>query len=210
MLVAEAPLRSARLATPADLGAIARIHKSAYSRNHFTALLSEAVLERYYAAFLSDGAEILLEIETGEGHRDVLLGFAVYGLRIPEKIAAFKRSSAKAILLTSLQHPWISARKALKAVAALSAKREPYPPADFLLLSIAVAHPLAGVGKTLLNRMLAAAARSGHAVAGLYVNNDNIRAINAYYSAGFRIKHLEDGQYYMEAPVRAACTGLHP
>ena len=210
MSAAEAPLRSARLATPADLGIIARIHKSAYSRNHFTALLSEEVLERYYASFLSDGAEILLEIETGEGRSDVVLGFAVYGLRIPEKIAVFKRSSAKAILLTSLQHPWISTKKALKAVAAQLAKRTPYPPADFLLLSIAVAHPLAGVGKTLLYRMLEAADRRGQAVAGLYVNSDNIRAINAYFSAGFRIKHLEDGQYYMEAPIRVACTDLRP
>lgn len=188
---------SGRIANGADLAMIAKIHKIAYSRSHFTALLSEATLTRYYSAFLNDGTEIRLALSSG-GAQD-LLGFSVYGVGIPEKIAAFKKACAKDILQTSLRHPVTSVGKAVKVILARFRKKKPYTPADFLLLSIAVAQPMAGVGKLLLNEMMAIARERGHKIVGLYVNSDNIRAINAYSITGFRIKDLIDGQYYMEA-----------
>lgn len=192
---------SIRLATAADLATIAKIHKAAYSRGHFTALLSETVLMRYYEAFLSEGTEISLAVDKGAGA--VARGFSVYGVGVPEKIAAFKKACAKDILLTSLRHPWLATGKALKAVRGRILNREAYPPADFLLLSIAVARPMGGAGKMLLNDMIAVARQRGHRTVGLYVNADNIRAINAYCATGFRIRELLDGQYYMEAETAA-------
>jgi len=186
-----------RLATASDLAAIARIHKVAYSRNHFTALLPEPVLIRYYGSFLAEGTEIHLAL----GADERIKGFTVYGTGIPEKIAAFKKGCAKHILLTSLKHPWIAAHKAMKAVAIRLGQATSCPPADFLLLSIAVAEPLRGVGKSLLHVTIAAARERGHQRLGLYVNYDNIRAINAYHVVGFRIKAFHVGQYYMEADL---------
>jgi ribosomal protein S18 acetylase RimI-like enzyme len=196
---ASPPAFSTRLAVASDLARIARIHKAAYSRSHFTALLSEEVLKRYYGSFLSDGTEIRLALEAGAGSAEIARGFSVYGVGIPEKIAAFKKACAKDILLTSLRHPRLSARKALKAVLAKLGSRPAHPAADFLLLSIAVDHPATGIGKELLKDMMASARQNGHEIAGLYVNEDNIRAINAYFATGFRMKDFRDGQYYMEA-----------
>jgi ribosomal protein S18 acetylase RimI-like enzyme len=190
---------SGRFATANDLVAIARIHKIAYSRSHFTALLPDEVLMRYYGGFLSKGTEIRLALDTEAGATEAIQGFVVYGVGIPEKIAAFKKACAKDILLTSLRHPLLSARKAFKAALAKLGSHTSYPPADFLLLSIAVARPLKGVGTMLLSDVIAVARQRGHKTVGLYVNADNIRAINAYCLTGFRIKEFLDGQYYMEA-----------
>lgn len=199
-LSAQKSRHTGRLATSSDLATIAKIHRAAYSRSHFTALLPETVLMRYYGAFLSGGTEILLALSR-EHSPDEAMGFAVYGTGIPEKIAAFKKTCAKDILLTSLRHPWTSGHKAIKAVSARLNWHTPRPPADFLLLSIAVVEPLRGVGKLLLGGLIEAARERGHTRVGLYVNQDNVRAINAYYRAGFRLSEFHDGQYYMEAEL---------
>jgi ribosomal protein S18 acetylase RimI-like enzyme len=188
-----------RIATAADLPMIAAIHKAAYSRSHFTSLLPLSTLERYYAAFLDEGTQISLALDGDAAPDEAALGFSVYGTGIPEKIAAFKKACARDILLTSLRHPWTAGWKAFDAVKGRIGRHVAVPPADFLLLSIAVARPTGGIGSVMLRDLIAAARERGHATLGLYVNDDNIRAINAYYRAGFRMRDFHNGQYYMEA-----------
>lgn len=193
-----------RRATADDLPTLARIHKIAYSRGHFTALLPDDVLARYYGYFVDDGSEICLALD-GTPRCDAeclpsesVLGFAVFGSGIPEKIARFKRECLRDIFFASLRHPWSAARKTLNAVFSRLESRPAYPPAKFLLLSIAVAVPRRGVGRRLLSAMLETAQRRGCKRAGLYVNADNICAINVYFSAGFLIVDFQNGQFYME------------
>ena len=181
------------LAMPADLPVLARIHKLAYSRSHFTALLPDQTLVSYYSHFLSDGAVIALAV-----NGDVVLGFAVYGMQLPERIAAFKKTAARDILITSIRHPVIASRKLLSAVLGRLTAKSLIAPADFLLLSIAVAKPGRGVGGHLLRQMCLEAQERGESAVGLYVNVDNTNAINAYFSAGFVIHHHHSGQFYME------------
>lgn len=182
-----------RLATQADLPVLARIHKVAYSRSHFTALLPDQTLVWYYGHFLTDGAEITLAV-----HGDEVLGFAVYGTQLPARIAAFKKTAARDILMTSIRHPVIASRKLLNAVLAGLTTKPVLAPADFLLLSIAVAKPGCGVGGKLLRHLSLAAQQRGESVVGLYVNADNTNAINAYFSAGFVMRQHHSGQFYME------------
>lgn len=192
-----------RRAAAADLPAIAAIHKTAYSRNHFTAFLPERMLIDYYRAFLGGRSEICLAVETYADGVERIAGFSVHGLQIPEKIAAWKRQGAGGIVRTSIRHPLSAVKKIVRSGATRLKLKPPYPPADFLLLSIAVARPRLGLGKLLLREALAAAWRGGHARVGLYVNTDNLGAINAYCATGFRFKDLTTGQYYMEAESRA-------
>lgn len=117
-----------RLATGVDLPVLAHIHKIAYSRRHFTALLPERTLACMYGHYLADGVEICLATSG-----DDILGFAVYGTYLPERFAAFKKAAALDIFLTSLRHPVIATCKLLNAVLVrLSAKQVPAP-ANFLL-----------------------------------------------------------------------------
>lgn len=193
-----------RKATAEDLPVLAQIHKKAFSRSHFTALLSNETLARYYGYFLNNGSEILLalgdadKVEVEQRVNEKILGFAVYGAGITERISQFKRDALQDIFWVSLRHPFISVHKFLFAVLAKFAARPPYPQADFLLLSIAVAERRRGVGRNMLRSMLDAASQRGSKIVGLYVNADNINAINVYFSAGFVLMNHQGGQFYME------------
>lgn len=193
-----------RRATAADLPTLARIHKIAYSRSHFTALLPDEVLMRYYGYFLGEGAEIWLAVDDSVDDEGVgvpgdgVLGFAVFGFGIPEKIAIFKRECRLDIISVSLCHPVRAAKKFFSVLISSLVRKKAYLPADFLLLSIAVAKPRRGIGRSLLNAMLEIAKQKECKAVGLYVNADNFGAINTYFSAQFIILHFQGAQFYME------------
>jgi len=196
-----------RNATPSDLATLANIHRIAYSSSHFTALLGEATLARYYSYFLQEPCEIRLAC-TGEDGRDrqrsgveVVEGFAVFGEGIPDRIAQFKQECFARILLTAARHPFRAVTKAVVAAYSKLDSQPEYPPADFLLLSIAVVAPGRGTGGRLLRSTLEAARARGARSVGLYVNAGNVSAINAYFSAGFVIKNFRAGQFYMESVI---------
>lgn len=182
-----------RLATQTDLPVLARIHKAAYSRSHFTALLPDQTLVSYYGHFLTDGAEITVAV-----HGEEVLGFAVYGTQLPARIATFKKKVVRDILMTSVRNPVIASLKLVRAMLARLAAKPMLAPADFLLLSIAVAKPGHGVGGHLLRHLCLAAQQRHERAVGLYVNADNINAINAYFATGFVMRQHLSGQFYME------------
>lgn len=193
-----------RRASADDLPVLARIHKMAYSPSHFTALMPDEILKRYYSYFLDGGSEIWLALgdanegEVKNGIVGEVQGFAVFGEGIPERIALFKRECFNDILFTSLRHPWSAVRKALVALSARLSRQPSCSQAKFLLLSIAVAVPRCGIGSCLLDVMLNTASRRCCGTVGLYVNADNVSAVNAYFAAGFVVKNCRSGQFYME------------
>ena len=71
-------------------------------------------------------------------------------------------------------------------------------PANFLLLSIAVRKSGYGYGAHLLEETLNIAKSYNEDFVGLYVNIENITAINSYIKSGFFFKQLYGNQYYME------------
>ena len=191
-----------------DLGVIAKIHKTAYSKNHFTSRLSLRTLETYYSFFLDNGSQILLAIKVEPDEKAVdcgaesILGFAVFGTGIEYQLALFKRKCWVDIAATALRHPWPAISKVLSKVYykvwGASSDNET---ADFLLLSIAVSKSGNGIGALLLQQMTTTAAENRFSAVGLYVNAVNCRAINRYFSEGFIIKGFSSGQYYMEISI---------
>ena len=181
---------------------MARLHRSAYSRDHFLALLPEAVLTDYYARYLGDGSQIVLAVPppTSGAVRpgDALLGFAVFGRGIEPRIAAFKRDHRINILLAGLGHPMVAAQKVLGSLGTLSTDGPAHVAAPSLLLSIAVGEARKGVGLALLEEILRRAALAGEHRMGLYVRHKNVAAIRAYLRVGFRIVESIGDQYYME------------
>lgn len=193
-----------RTAVADDLPAIARIHKLAYSRNHFTALLPENVLTQYYSYFLSQGTEILLAISRDNGsvvqddNLNGAIGFAVFGTDIPAKIAIFKARQRTDIIKAAILNPLLSTRKLIDAIISRLQINQGSQETDYLLLSIATYQKGSGVGRNLLRRMIQTARQNNHQKVGLFVNYDNTSAINAYYAEGFVIRSRSNKQYYME------------
>lgn len=188
---------SFRLATKHDLPRIAEIHKATFPTHYVTALLPLSALEDYYSRFIGDGAEILLAVR-GEGTREHVLGMAVYGERIGERIQAFKREQRGVIALTAAKNPRVAGKKLFQQLTANVRAGANKPPLDFLFLSLAVEQKGGGVGKDLALETMKRAAAAGHETIGLYVNADNIGVINLHASHGFKIKQLRGDQYYME------------
>jgi ribosomal protein S18 acetylase RimI-like enzyme len=196
-----------RDAAASDLSALAQLHRRAYSRDHFLALLPEEALADYYSRFLGQGSRVVVAYrETGANSRllaQELLGFAVYGRDIESRIAAFKRDRRRTIATVAFRHPVLAAQKALTAAGARLHGGAAHVPARALLLSIAVGQSGNGVGRMLLEDMLNHCAAAGEDRIGLYVRHRNVAAINAYLSVGFGIKKSIADQYYMERTVVA-------
>lgn len=197
-----------RSATEADLPMLSVIHKVAYSKRHFTSLLAESTLTKYYGYFLGDGVETCLATDQDVGEAcsgsvaGTIQGFAVYGTDISSRITLFKRDCFREIFLASMKHPFSAFKKIVNTVfARVTRPKIEHIPAEFLLLSIAVATPGFGIGRKLIDHMIGRARERRHQKVGLYVNADNIGAINVYFLSGFSIKKYRAGQYYMELEI---------
>jgi ribosomal protein S18 acetylase RimI-like enzyme len=182
-----------RSATVDDLPSLVEIHKVAYPKNHFTSLLPDKVLSKYYESFLVGSSEICIATLNGS-----VMGFAVYGRGIPRKIDDFKKNAYGSIFITALKNPIVSIRKSIAVLASKLIYHDPCPKAEFLLLSIAVLRLKVGVGRKLLSHLIMIARQRGESDVGLFVNSGNINAINAYFASGFVLKEYLSGQFYME------------
>lgn len=185
-----------RPAIEADLESIAKVHLAAYSKSHFTSLLPANVLISYYGIFLRGGVEVIVATEAS--NPDDIVGFAVFGRNVPQLIAKFKQRHRSDILRTSIAHPVTAVRKAINLFAKRRSPSADHLPCNLLLLSIASNLPRAGVGGILLETLSEKASAQREAKVGLYVNADNVGAMNAYVKDGFRFICLIHDQYYME------------
>lgn len=183
------------LAKKEDLKEIAKVHKIAYSKLHFTALFSENLLESYYSYFLDNEASILL-LKNSE---DNIAGFVVSGINLAKKIKQFKYDKKYQIYLTALLHPVSTIRKLINSLCfVLFEKTIPFEEADFLILSIAAVKKQEGTGSILLAEAYELSKKFKYNKVGLYVRTRNIQAINAYLKGKYRIKGYSSGQFYME------------
>lgn len=190
-----------RSATEDDLDTIAYIHLNAYSKRHFTTRLNPNTLASYYRLFLSDGSKTIVLSENIDGGGEKIVGFAVFGRKLGLKIKQFKKLNRKDIIKASIFHPFEAAQKIAFRTWAQITEKPVKDEADFILLSIAANKPNSGVGGALLDEFINSAHEEGVRKIGLYVNIDNIIAINSYIKRGFLFRHLYGGQFYMERHV---------
>lgn len=200
-----------RAASADDLVGMARIHRAAYSSEHFLALLPEATLVEYYRTFLGDGSQGLIAEYDATGSSPVTMaGFAVFGGGLGPRIDRFKRVHRVAIVRTALTHPLIVLRKVVMGILGAGRARNPHSPAGWLLLSIAVRGGRRGVGSALMTRMVQEASASGQSALGLYVRHSNVPALNAYLRMGYHIIESVSGQYYMEIAIKPSTDTGNP
>jgi ribosomal protein S18 acetylase RimI-like enzyme len=192
-----------RAASADDLVEMARIHRAAYSSEHFLALLPEATLIEYYRTFLGDGSQgLIAEYEATVSSPGTIAGFAVFGGGLGPRIHRFKRVHWAAIVRTAITHPLIVLRKVVMGIVGEGRARNPHSPAGWLLLSIAVRGGRRGVGSVLMTGMLQEASAAGQRALGLYVRHSNVPALNAYLRMGYRIIESLSDQYYMEIAIK--------
>ena len=194
----EREMTKVEVARKEDLKEIAKVHKTAYSKSHFTSLFSEKLLEIYYGLFLDDEASILL-LKNSENRID---GFVVSGKNLAKKIKRFKAEQRYYIFLTALLHPILTIRKLINSFYyRFFEDGFEFEQADLLILSIAVIKKNEGVGSALLAEASQLAMKKYNQI-GLYVRTGNVQAINTYLKDGYKIKGYSAGQFYMEKKLR--------
>lgn len=176
-----------------ELDQIAHVHKNSYGKNHFTSLLSLKSLADYYGLFICADSKILIFKEEKK-----ISGFIVFGRNIPEKINHFKKNNKLAIFFSALRNPLSSIKIFLKKVINYKKDNFNFSESNFILLSIASSSPGKKIGFLLMKAMIEEASYNKESKIGLYVNTNNLNALNLYLGFDFKILNIFSNQFYME------------
>ncbi|MCT7911799.1 GNAT family N-acetyltransferase [Arcobacter lacus] len=184
-----------RLANEQDLVYISKIHKSSYSKIHFTSYFSLDLTEKYYSYFINNKDSKIFVLTKNEE----FLGFIVCGENISKQLTLFKKEQRLEILKTAILNPWVVSKKIITSVFnKFFDIQTNFNETNFLILSIVSSGQEKGLGSLLLEHLKNYGLKNGINKIGLYVRISNISAINAYLKNGYKIVGYTSGQYYME------------
>ena len=187
---------------------IAEIHKSAYSKNHFTSCFSQEKLEEYYACLVeaSDLSVIAVTGEAIEGlknNQDKAVGFIIAGRSVSNGVTNFIKSNRMYVFYVMLINPMFLVQKIFTQILLKFIKVTPSK-AKFRLLSISVlsGSQSTGVGKAMLESFEKELLGRGVECYGLSVRAINKRAISFYERNGFELENtLLGSKYYFKSLV---------
>jgi|GEM_PF-2416422 len=193
-------------ASESNLSDIVALHKQQYSRSHFTSLLPDHVLGRYYEYFLRDKCVIIIS-EAKDGDKTTINGFVACGEEIPNKIAVFKKANRAGLFLAALLNLSTAVKKVIGDIYyKFFDMPVTFTEAKFLIISIVSKRTTKGIGKALLEKCCAVAINMGHSSIGLYVRVCNLGALKFYLRNGFLIIGYVAGQFYMELKIGQGTT----
>jgi ribosomal protein S18 acetylase RimI-like enzyme len=183
---------SIRAIVAEDLAALAVIHKSAYSREHFTATFSVELLASYYAHCVRLNPYSYIAIDSAT---QVPLGFVVAGFCTAASVRSFVREHYMDIGMRLLLHP----RFLLEKLSAFVRPKSVHSTCSGRLLSIAVArgHQSKGVGVSLLQYLETKLRTNQILTYGLSVRVANTAALTLYQRCGFMVECESRGTVYL-------------
>jgi ribosomal protein S18 acetylase RimI-like enzyme len=207
---------SVRKMTPENLPAVARCHRAAYGRDHFTSTLSQRMLEEFYRTLTSDHQYDFVAIDRG----GELCGFVVAGQSGAFAVKRFIRSHLHRLSIALILHPHfileklkIPCRLVMKLVRRRSRKpsKGHTPRRAVGLESIAVlpGRQGGGIASMLIDQLEADLRKNAITTYRLSVKKNNAKAIIFYEHRGFTrsyqsaeelhyVKHLtpEEGYHH--------------
>lgn len=184
-----------RLASEQDLIFISKIHKSSYSKIHFTSYFSLDLTEKYYSYFINNKDSKIFVLTKNKK----ILGFVVCGKNIADQLTLFKKEQRLEIFKTAILNPWVVSKKIIISVFnKFFDIQTNFNETNFLILSIVSSGEEKGVGSLILDYIKNYGIENNINKIGLYVRISNISAINAYLKNDYKIVGYTSGQYYME------------
>lgn len=172
---------------------VARIHYSAYSKDHFTSIFNLAKLKEYYKELILSSDLSLFFIDEGKS-----VGFIVAGESISKGVSSFIRNNRLYIITLLLTHPKFLIEKLTDIIKSFMPK-ERRVVSKFRLMSIAVDSNMhsKGYGKKMLQIFEEYLRRKSLLSYGLSVRNDNEKGIKFYIDNGFILEaETSDSHYY--------------
>jgi ribosomal protein S18 acetylase RimI-like enzyme len=177
-----------------DIQNIINLHLSSFDRNHFSAVFSKKMLEKYF--------ENLLELNEFNfvfynDEQKELLGYVIAGFNSQEAVNKFIKKNYFSVILTLLKNPKFLSEKVSEIVEKIFGK-EIIKKAKCRLYLIAVNEHYKGkgIGKQLINHLENEIRKSGLNLYGLSVRKDNKKAIGFYNKNGYEVEFENSKSIY--------------
>jgi ribosomal protein S18 acetylase RimI-like enzyme len=178
--------------------AIGQIHKSAYSKRHFTSTFSRKKLAEYNEGLIAN-SDISLVAQL----HDRTVGFAIAGRHVSKGVKEFTQQNRAYLIGRLVRHPRFMVAKVIAFLRSKMSKPTPSS-AKSRLLSIAT-DPVVqsrGVGAKLLEELENLLRESGEGSYGLSVRKNNDRAVAFYVAHGFVVEKAYLGSIYLSKNIR--------
>jgi ribosomal protein S18 acetylase RimI-like enzyme len=180
-----------------DLLEICRLHKLSFDKAHFTSVLPERLLQKYYEKII-EKCEYGIILYTPEGTG---IGFAVGGKDLSGLINPFIKNNFFQLLWLLIMHPRFLIEKVRGVLSLIFKKQNIISEAEVILLSITTNPDLEmkGKGSAVLAEFEKLLTQFGINSYGLGVRRNNKKAIDFYLRQGFRLEFGErDSEYYIK------------
>lgn len=181
-----------------NLTDIVYIHRNAYDDGHFTNLMPDDLLKKYYDE-LSKNSKINTSFILYKDEQPA--GFIICGQGLNEIVKLFVKNHIAELVFIVIKNPSFLITK-FKAVFSRFSKKPTWKSnANVRLLSIAVAKPFQGrgTGQELISILEDKIKSNGINIYGLSVKKNNKKAIKFYLASEFTLEHSDEkSEYYIK------------
>ncbi len=181
-------------ADKSDIQNIIDLHLSSFDKNHFSAVFSKEMLERYFENLLelNDFNFVLYNDEQKE-----LLGYVIAGYNSQEAVNKFIEKNYFAVILTLVKNPrFLSEKVSEISEKIFGTKYEKRGKCRLYLIAVNQKYKGKGIGKKLINHLENEIRKTGLNIYGLSVRKDNKEAIGFYNQNGYEAEFENSKSIY--------------
>jgi ribosomal protein S18 acetylase RimI-like enzyme len=173
-------------ADKSDIKNIIDLHLTSFNKNHFSAVFTKEMLERYFENLLelNDFNLVFYDDEHNE-----LLGYVIAGYSSKEAVNKFIRENYFTVILTLIKNPRFLSEKIHEvSEKILGTKYSKKAKCRLYLIAVNQNYKGKGIGKQLINFLENELRKKGLNIYGLSVRKDNKDAIGFYNQNGYKVE----------------------
>lgn len=191
-----------RKAKISDLEDICSVHKYAFDQDHFSSILPQPLLMKFYSELLRNNHYNYIAISED----NKILGFIVAGKNTGSAINNFIKQSLPSLFFILLKNPKFLFQKVMLLINKSIYRNEFHSQAGLRLLSIAVIKDSVhkGIGTQLIRHFEEELIGNDIFVYGLSVKKHNQNAINFYIKNHFEVEKEEKEAFYFVKKLKKA------
>ena len=177
-----------------DIQNIIDLHLSSFHKNHFSAVFSKEMLERYFENLLelNDFNFVFYNDEKKE-----LLGYVIAGFNSQQAVNKFIKKNYFVVILTLIKNPkFLSEKVGEVGEKILGTKYMKQAKCRLYLIAVNQDYKGKGIGKQLINHLENEISKKGSNLYGLSVRKDNKEAISFYNQNGYKVEFENSKSIY--------------
>jgi len=181
-------------ANKSDIQKIIDLHLSSFDKNHFSAVFSKKMLEKYFENLLdlNDFNFVFYSDDKNE-----LLGYVIAGYNSQESVNKFIKKNYFAVIFTLVKNPkFLSEKISEVGKKIFGTSYEKKAKCRLYLIAVNRKYKGKGIGKQLINHLENEIRKTGLNLYGLSVRKDNKEAIGFYNQNGYEVEFENSKSIY--------------